>query len=81
MSESILNALMHLFAIVAMVDRKEATQKGRTIVKAYLERYLNKQLIIEYLKLFDNYQDFYKREVTQENQHRKTGKISKTNKL
>lgn len=67
MSESILNALMHLFAIVAMVDRKEATQKGRTIVKAYLERYLNKQLIIEYLKLFDNYQDFYKREVTQEN--------------
>ena len=67
MSESILNALMHLFAIVAMVDRKEVTQKGRTIVKAYLERYLNKQLIIEYLKLFDNYQDFYKREVTQEN--------------
>ncbi|MCK4701697.1 MAG: ATP-binding cassette domain-containing protein, partial [Bacteroidales bacterium] len=67
MSESILNALMHLFAIVAMVDRKEVTQKGRTIVKAYLERYLNEQLTIEYLKLFDNYQDFYKREVTQEN--------------
>lgn len=67
MSESILNALMHLFAIVAMVDRKEVTQKGKTIVKAYLKRYLNEQLTLEYLRLFDNYQDFYKREVTQEN--------------
>ncbi|MBE9510785.1 MAG: ATP-binding cassette domain-containing protein [Bacteroidetes bacterium] len=67
MSESIINALMHLFAIVAIVNRKEVTQKGKTIVKAYLERYLNEQLTLEYLKLFDNYQDFYKRETTQEN--------------
>ncbi|GAF86079.1 unnamed protein product, partial [marine sediment metagenome] len=68
MGESILNALMHLFAIVAMVNRKGVSQKGKTIVKVFLNRYLNEQLTIEYLKLFDNYQDFYKREGTQENQ-------------
>jgi len=68
MSESILNALMHLFAIVAMVNRKGVSQRGKSIVKAFLKRYLNEQLTIEYLKLFDNYQDFYKREGTQENQ-------------
>ena len=68
MRESILNALMHLFAIVAMVNRKDVSQKGKTIVKAFLSRYLNEQLTIEYLKLFENYQDFYKREGTQENQ-------------
>ncbi len=67
MSESILNALMHLFAIVAIVNRKEVTQKGKTIVKVFLNRYLNESLTIEYLKLFDNYHDFYKREGAQEN--------------
>ncbi|MCK4700632.1 MAG: hypothetical protein KAT38_09865, partial [Bacteroidales bacterium] len=68
MSESILNALMHLFAIVAMVNRKGVSQGGKTIVKVFLTRYLNEQLTLEYLKLFENYQDFYKREGTQENQ-------------
>ena len=68
MSELILNALMHLFAIVAMVNKKGVSQKGKAIVKIFLKRYLNEQLTLEYLKLFDNYQDFYKREGTQENQ-------------
>ena len=68
MSESILNALMHLFAIVAMVNKKGVSQKGKAIVKVFLKRYLNESLSLEYLKLFDNYQDFYKREGTQEKQ-------------
>jgi len=63
MSESILNALIHLFAIVAMVNRKGISEKGRMIVSMYLRRYLNEELTGEYLRVFDNYLDFYKREL------------------
>ncbi len=63
MSESILNALIHLFAIVAMVNKKGISEKGRSIVGMYLRRYLNEELTSEYLKVFDNYLDFYEREL------------------
>jgi ABC-type multidrug transport system ATPase subunit len=63
MSESILNALIHLFAIVANVRIKELTQAEKKIVEDYLERFLNQELIDEYLKLFDNYFEFYNREL------------------
>ncbi len=67
MSESILNALIHLFAIVANVNPEGVTAKGRKIVEAYLARYLKNELIEEYLRLFDNYLEFYRRELEQEN--------------
>ena len=63
MSESVLNALIHLFAIVAMVNKRGISEKGRSIVGLYLRRYLNEELTGEYLKVFDNYLDFYKREL------------------
>jgi len=63
MSESILNALIHLFAIVANVNKDGVSDKGRRIVESYLARYLNSKLIQEYLKLFDNYHEFYQREL------------------
>ncbi|HSH50308.1 MAG TPA: ATP-binding cassette domain-containing protein, partial [Bacteroidales bacterium] len=63
MSESILNALIHLFAIVANVNKYGVSDKGRRIVENYLTRYLNNELIKEYLKLFDNYHEFYHREL------------------
>lgn len=66
MSESILNALIHLFAIVANVNPEGVTAKGRKIVEAYLARYLKNELIDEYLRLFDNYLEFYRRELDQE---------------
>ncbi len=66
MSESILNALIHLFAIVANVNPGGLTAKGRKIVEIYLSRYLTNELIQEYLRLFDNYLEFYKRELDQE---------------
>lgn len=66
MSESILNALIHLFAIVANVNSDVVTAKGRKIVEAYLLRYLSNELIQEYLRLFDNYLEFYNRELDQE---------------
>ncbi|HAF29799.1 MAG TPA: ABC transporter [Bacteroidales bacterium] len=66
MSESILNALIHLFAIVANVNIEGVTAKGRKIVEVYLSRYLTNELIGEYLRLFDNYLEFYKRELDRE---------------
>lgn len=63
MSESILNALIHLFAIVAMVNEQGISAKGRAIVSLYLRRYLNEELTAEYLRVFDNYLDFYRREL------------------
>lgn len=63
MSESILNALIHLFAIVANVNPGGITAKGRKIVEQYLQRYLTTDLVKEYLRLFNNYYEFYQREL------------------
>jgi len=64
MSESILNALMHLFAVFATVRIEGISDTSRSIVQSYLLRYLNKKEVIEeYLLLFDNYQDFYLRDL------------------
>ncbi len=65
MSESILNALMHLFAVIATVRIEGISDTGRNIVQSYLLRYLNKQEVIEeYLHLFENYLDFYQRDLS-----------------
>jgi len=66
MSESILNALMQLFAVFATVQEANVSETGRKIVKSFLLRYLKKgEVIEEYLGLFDNYHDFYRREVNE----------------
>ncbi len=55
MSESILKALMQLFAIIANLDRSEDTKKSRIVVESYLRMQLSQQLIDEYLLLFDEF--------------------------
>jgi len=55
MSESILKALMRLFAIIANFDTENVTGRARGIVEAYLKQHLNQELIDEYLKLFDEF--------------------------
>ena len=62
MGESILNALIHLFALVATVNRKGVSYKGRNIVRTYLRQHLTEELVEDYLQLFDNYLDFYQKE-------------------
>lgn len=64
MSEALLNALVHLFALIANVKGEALSKKGHDIVKLYLERYLNAELLEEYLNVFNNYYDFYKRELS-----------------
>lgn len=56
MNESILNALLQLFAIIANVDKEEGLSfRGRNIVKSYLSQHLNSRLTNKYLRLFDHY--------------------------
>ena len=62
MSESILNALMHLFAIIATIREEGVTEKGKRIVKSYLLQHLKEEIANEYFKLFEDFLDFYKRD-------------------
>jgi ABC-type multidrug transport system ATPase subunit len=62
MSESILNALMHLFAIIATIREEGVTEHGRRIIKSYLLQFLKEEIALEYLSLFDDFLDFYKRD-------------------
>lgn len=55
MSESIIKALLQLFAIVANFTQEGVTGKGRTIVESYLKQFLNQELLKEYLAIFDQY--------------------------
>lgn len=53
MSERILKALMQLFAIVA--DVEDISKNSRKIVASFLKEQLNRELVEEYLKLFDQF--------------------------
>jgi ABC-type multidrug transport system ATPase subunit len=53
MSEKILKALMQLFAIIARPDSSRSDRK--TVVKSFLSRQLNAELVEEYLGVFDEY--------------------------
>ena len=55
MGESVLNALMHLFAIVANAKEEDVSSKGKVIVESFLSRYVNEEIKAEYLRLFENY--------------------------
>lgn len=53
MSEQILKALMQLFAIIARPESHKSDR--RTVVESFLNRQLNKELVAEYLTVFDDY--------------------------
>lgn len=53
MSERILRALMQLFALVAKDE--SFSDRGRKVVKVFLEQQLNKELVQQYLTTFDNF--------------------------
>lgn len=65
MSESILKALMQLFAIIANVNKDGISDKSRSIVESYLNLQLSQEQVEEYLKLFDEYVAFHHRDITQ----------------
>ncbi len=71
MSESILNALMQLFAIVANIDEDNDTSRG--FVSIFLEEELDTHQTENYLRVYDNYiqQHHFRRRA-------KDGKVKRT---
>lgn len=62
MTESILNALVHLFAIIESAkEDTEVVDSGELVIRPYLQKNLNNEtLTSEYIKLFYDYLNFYK---------------------
>ncbi len=60
MSETIVNALVHLFAIFESVKEDMDVDTGELVVKPYLQKTLNQELTTEYLNLFYDYLSFYR---------------------
>lgn len=64
MSESILNALVQLFALIA--NATGTGSQGRVLVASLLKKQLTSRLLNDYLDLFDNYFDFFRRDTPSE---------------
>ncbi|NQZ77379.1 MAG: ATP-binding cassette domain-containing protein [Ekhidna sp.] len=62
MTESIINALVHLFAIIESAkEDTDAVDSGELVIRPYLLKTLNNEtLTAEYIKLFYDYLNFYK---------------------
>lgn len=63
MRESVLLALIHIFAIASTVNPAGITTRGKKILRSYLRRYLNRELEEEYFALFENNLEFYSNEL------------------
>ncbi|UCG26853.1 MAG: ATP-binding cassette domain-containing protein, partial [Bacteroidales bacterium] len=60
MSESILNALMQLFALIIDIhEDKEISSQEKEIVRLFLSRQLNTELTEKYMKIFNEYLKSY----------------------
>ncbi len=63
MRESVLLALIHIFAIVSTINPAGISSRGKKILRSYLRRYLNRELEEEYYSLFENNLEFYSNEL------------------
>ncbi|MEQ9468081.1 MAG: ATP-binding cassette domain-containing protein [Ekhidna sp.] len=66
MTESIINALVHLFAIIESAkEDTDVVDSGELVIRPYLQKNLNNDtLTAEYIKLFYDYLNFYKEQPT-----------------
>lgn len=73
MSESILKALMQLFAIIAhpQDDEGEDGSDRRNVVEGFLKNQLNQELVQEYLKVFDYYYDIHQQKQSETSKTKK----------
>jgi len=64
MNESVLNALMQLFALIAHENNSNISVKGKQVVVSYLSQHIGDEHAKEYIKLFEDYFTFYKKELS-----------------
>ncbi|HER08400.1 MAG TPA: ATP-binding cassette domain-containing protein [Bacteroides sp.] len=63
MSEVILKALMQLFALIIDIEEvKEVSDREKAIIRTFLGRQLNNELVEKYMQVFDEYLNMYHRE-------------------
>ncbi len=63
MRDSVLLALIHIFAIISTVKPGSVTARGRKILRSYLRRYLNRELEEKYFEMFERNLEFYATEL------------------
>ncbi|SDC36638.1 ATP-binding cassette domain-containing protein [Williamwhitmania taraxaci] len=63
MNESVLNALMQLFALIANENGSTVSSRGKKIVASYLNQHIGIEHTNDYLKLFEDYFSFYQQEL------------------
>ncbi len=76
MSESILKALMQLFAIIARPATSDETEGNdysdrRRVVEEFLKNQLNQELVTEYLKVFDYFYNLYQEKQSEKSKSKK----------
>lgn len=59
MKETVLDALLQLFAIIANVSEDGVSFQARAIVKTFLRQHLKTNLIKKYLMVFDGYLEIH----------------------
>jgi ABC-type multidrug transport system ATPase subunit len=63
MSEVILNALVQLFALIGDIhDETVITSREKDVVKIFLSRHLNNELVVKYMRMFEEYLGIYNSE-------------------
>jgi len=61
MSETILNALVQLFALIADIhDQTDITGKEKNVVRSFLLRHLNSEQVSKYMDIFEGYLSEYR---------------------
>jgi len=65
MNESVLKALMRMFAIIANGNKDDLNNRSRTVVESYLGQQLSQEQLNEYLALFDEFLAFHHRDMEQ----------------
>jgi len=63
MSETVLDALVKLFALIGDIhDETVITSREKDIVRSFLARQLNNELVVRYMKMFEEYLSLYNSE-------------------
>jgi len=71
MNESILNALMQLFALIASINEEGVSHNARGIVKEYLRKQLNSELTEKYLLLYDDFLEQHSKKTNDKKRRRR----------
>jgi ABC-type multidrug transport system ATPase subunit len=71
MSETLLEALMQLFALLTDIQKERQTGRGYSLVQDFLSKHFNKEYVEQYLGRFEVYLNRYHSEVYSDNEELK----------